>query len=162
MSGYKKHWQSLPVLPYDGTSGWSGSETSRERAITADRSGETKLRQNLTINHVRHQGERGLTWYELSEITNWHHGTSSGALSVLNKAGRLVRLKERRNKSSVYVTPEFVAGRAIAERKKGKLTLTLTLGVGVHVDDIKTDINCESLLRLAELGLIKNEWSWSE
>jgi len=161
MSGYKKHWQSLPVLPYDGTSGWSGSETSRERAITADRSGETKLRQNQTITHVRHQGMRGLTWYELSEITNWHHGTSSGALSVLNKAGRLVRLKERRNKSSVYVTPEFAGGRAIAERKKGKLILTMQLSAGVHIDDIKTDLNCESLLRLEEMGLIK-EWSWSE
>jgi hypothetical protein len=156
------NWSDTPILPYAGTSGWSGSETSRERAITADRSGATTLRQKQTITHVKHQGERGLTWYELSEITNWHHGTSSGALSVLNKAGRLVRLHEKRNKSSIYVTPEFVNGRKVAERKKGKLTLTLTLSAGVHVDDIKTDINCESLLRLAELGLIKDEWSWSE
>ena len=159
---FHKDWSNIPVLPYAGTSGWSGSETSKDRAITADKSGETKLRQSQTITHVRHQGVRGLTWYELSEITNWHHGTSSGALSVLNKVGRLVRLKERRNRSSIYVTPEFAEGRAIAERKKGKLTLTLTLGVGVHINDIKTDINCESLLRLAELGLIKDEWSWSE
>lgn len=104
----------MPVLPYAGTSGWSGTNTSKERAITADRNGETKLRQNQTITHTRHQGVRGLTWAELSEITNWHHGTSSGALSVLNKAGRLVRLKERRNRSSVYVTPEFVNGRTIS------------------------------------------------
>jgi len=106
-----------PILPYAGTSGWSGTDTSKERAIKADRSGETKLRQNQTMTHVRHQEFRGLTWSELSEMTNWHHGTSSGALSVLNKAGRLVRLKERRNRSSIYVTPEFVNGRAISIQK---------------------------------------------
>lgn len=101
-----------PILPYDGTSGWSGSDTSRERAITDDRSGKTRLRQSQTLTHLRHNGERGLTWKELSEITNWHHGQASGVLSVLHKAGLIARLKERRNKCAVYVANEYIYGRA--------------------------------------------------
>jgi hypothetical protein len=112
-----KDWSNMPILPYAGTSGWSGTDTSKERAVKADKSGETRLRQSQTLMHVRNQEFRGLTWSELSEITNWHHGTSSGALSVLNKAGRLVRLKERRKRSSIYVAPEFVNGRAVSIQK---------------------------------------------
>jgi len=107
----------MPVLPYAGTSGWSGSDTSKERAVREDSNGSTRLRQKLTFNHVRHQGERGLTWKELSEITNWHHGSSSGALSVLHKKGILVRLTERRNRCAIYVSPEFVNGRTLAQRE---------------------------------------------
>jgi hypothetical protein len=107
----------LPLTPYAGTSGWSGSDTSRERAIEQDRNGTTGLRQSQTLLHVRHQAERGLTWKELSEITNWHHGSSSGALSVLHKAGVLVRLTERRNRCAIYVSPEFRNNREIAKIK---------------------------------------------
>lgn len=106
-----------PLLPYAGTSGWSGSDSSRERAKTQDADGTTGLRQSQTLFYVRNQTERGLTWKELSEITNWHHGSSSGALSVLHKAGILVRLTQRRNRCAIYVTPEYVNGREIAERK---------------------------------------------
>lgn len=106
-----------PVLPYAGTSGWSGTNTSRERAITEDGNGTTGLRQRQTITHVRHQEFRGLTWKELSEITNWHHGQASGALSVLHKAGLIARLVERRNKCAIYVAPEFVNGRKYSLQK---------------------------------------------
>ena len=106
-----------PILPYAGTSGWSGTNTSKERAITQDRNGTTRLRQRETINHVTYQEERGLTWRELSEITNWHHGQSSGALSVLHKAGAIVRLTQRRKRCSIYVSPNFVNGREISLRK---------------------------------------------
>jgi hypothetical protein len=106
-----------PVLPYAGTSGWSGSDSSRERAKTQDADGTTGLRQSQTLFYVRNQTERGLTWKELSEITNWHHGSSSGALSVLHKAGIIVRLTQRRNRCAIYVTSEYINGREIAERK---------------------------------------------
>ena len=106
-----------PVLPYAGTSGWSGSDSSRDRAKTQDADGTTGLRQSQTLFYVRNQTERGLTWKELSEITNWHHGSSSGALSVLHKAGLIVRLTQRRNKCAIYVTSEYINGREIAQRK---------------------------------------------
>lgn len=104
------------LTPYAGTSGWSGSDTSHNRAVEADQNGTTRLRQREAVNHVSHQGERGLTWRELSEITNWHHGTSSGALSVLHKEGIIARLKETRNRCAVYVAIEYINGRPTVDR----------------------------------------------
>jgi hypothetical protein len=105
------------ILPYAGTSGWSGSETSKQRATDADKSGKTRVRQVLALNHIRHNADRGLTWKDLSEITNWHHGTASGVLSVLHKAGKIERLKQTRDKCAIYVAPEFVLGSVTAKPK---------------------------------------------
>lgn len=109
---------SLPVTPYAGTSGWKGSEASRDRAIEDDADGTTGKRQKQTLVALGEAGIRGLTWKELSEITGWHHGQSSGCLSVLHLENMVARLTERRNRCSIYVLPAFVNGRAIAERKK--------------------------------------------
>lgn len=99
--------------PYAGTSGWSGSDTSEERARHADASGETEDRQQLTLRALRSAADKGLTYQELGSIFGWHHGKSSGALSVLHKVGEIARLTERRNKCLVYVLPEHVHGRPV-------------------------------------------------
>ena len=102
-------------LPYgrdgDRNSGYAGSETSRARAREADLSGVTAQRQRRTIIELSRSGGRGLTWKELADITGWHHGTTSGALSNLHKDGRISRLVEKRNKCKVYVTNADVDGR---------------------------------------------------
>lgn len=110
---------SLPELPYAGTSGHSGSETSRLRAVEADQSGTTADRQKRTLFFLERYGRQGLTWKELSTITAWHHGTASGVLSVLHKAGRIERLVERRNKCKIYVLKQYVNGRPY-EKHGGK------------------------------------------
>ena len=138
----------LPLTPYGGTMGWDGS-------------GATGLNQRLAYNHVAHQGERGLTWFELSEITNWHHGTSSGQLSVLDKLGLVVRIKERRNKSSVYVLPHYVKGREVVKRKKRKLTLVIDLADGVDRQTIIDYLNCVALCKLEEDNKEVIGWKWS-
>lgn len=102
--------------PYNGTSGWSGTDTSRDRAIESDTSGDTASRQRQTIGHLYLMGEEGMTWKELADITGWHHGQTSGALSVLHKAGKICRLMEKRNKCRVYVLPEYVNGRQTDEQ----------------------------------------------
>lgn len=107
----------LPVLPYGRTSGWSGSETSRERARNADRSGMTESRQAITLGLLRRAGIDGLTWRDLSEQTGWHHGTASGALSVLHKDGQIARLSERRDKCQIYVSRENVLGRPTSDHQ---------------------------------------------
>ena len=109
---------TLPLTPYAGTSGWRGSEASRERVIEDDANGTTSQRQRMSLHRVQTQGERGLTWKELGEIENWHAGQSSGSLSVLHKEGFIYRLKEKRNRCSIYVTEEFIKGREISEYKK--------------------------------------------
>lgn len=107
---------TLPVLPYAGTSGWSGSEASRDRALENDSMGRTTKRQAETMLELLKAKEKGLTWLELGEIKGWHHGTASGVLSVLHKIDGIVRLKEKRNRCSVYVMRGFVNNREISER----------------------------------------------
>ena len=106
-----------PITPYAGTSGWSGSETSKDRAINEDLDGTTLDRQQLVILNLMKAEERGLTWHEVADLNNWHHGQASGVLSVLHKEGIITRLKERRNKSAVYVLPDYINGREASERK---------------------------------------------
>lgn len=101
----------MTYLPYNGTSGWSGSDTSEARAIDADASGTTGRRQEEVVKHLRDSGSRGLTWVELQQVMPLHHGTLSGALSVLHKEGVVARLSESRGRCKVYVLPEFVGDR---------------------------------------------------
>lgn len=107
----------FPELPYNGTSGWSGTETSRERATQNDSEGTTKSVQVKTLQLLLEAGRRGLNWRELAEVTGLHHGGASGVLSVLHKTNRVERLTEVRNKCKVYVHPLFVEGRNIEQFK---------------------------------------------
>ena len=109
-----------PQLPYNETSGHSGTDTSRERALHADRSGRTALRQAQALNLLSQRKIAGLTWKEFSEITGLHHGTASGVLSVLHKTGRIARLKETRNGCKVYVDVFCVQGRVIEKQGRKK------------------------------------------
>lgn len=101
----------LPVLPYNGTSGWSGSQTSRDRATLQDGDGTTSERQRLALRYLRSAGYSGLTWKEAAELTGLHHGAISGVLSVLHKQGLIKRLKFARSRCQVYVLPQHVDGR---------------------------------------------------
>jgi len=105
--------QIQPELPYNGTSGHSGTDTSKQRALDADRSGKTALRQAQALNLLGQRQVTGITWKEFSEITGLHHGTASGVLSVLHKAGRIARLKETRKGCKVYVDLRCINGRVI-------------------------------------------------
>lgn len=101
------------ALPYAGTSGWSGSQTSYDRAVNQDASGITNKRQKQTLSELYWAGFDGLTWKELALSLNLHHGQASGVLSVLHKTGAIFRLKDRRNRCAIYVLPEFVNNRII-------------------------------------------------
>jgi DNA-binding MarR family transcriptional regulator len=109
-----------PELPYSGTSGHSGTDTSKARALNADRSGKTALRQAQTLNLLAQRKLLGITWKELSEITGLHHGTASGVLSVLHKAGRIARLKESRDGCKVYVDVACIQGRVVEKQGRKK------------------------------------------
>jgi len=101
----------LPVLPYAGTSGWSGTNTSKDRAFDSDSTGKTKRSQIDALKAINNLGTFGITWKELSEITRWHHGLSSGVLSILHKEGIISRLLEKRGKCRIYVANHKVDGR---------------------------------------------------
>lgn len=110
--------KELPLLPYAGTSGWAGSEASRDRAVAADKNGSTRARQKATLDFLARAGSTGATWQELSDASGWHHGVASSVLSVLHKEGLVTRLRERRARCSVYVMPDFVNGRPTEGRRR--------------------------------------------
>ena len=105
----------LPITPYNGTGGWSGSETSRQRAEHEVQNGTLSERQNVTFRFISVMGAHGATWKELATAYNWHHGQASGVLSNLHKDGFIVRLTETRSRCAVYVIPEFANNRDVSE-----------------------------------------------
>lgn len=108
----------IPLTPYAGTSGWRGSEASHDRVVEDDSTGVTTKRQNQALRDLAEAQWRGLTWKELGDLHGWHAGQSSGCLSVLHLEGLVVRLKQRRNRCSIYVLPEHTLNRPISERKR--------------------------------------------
>lgn len=96
------------------TGGWSGSETSHERAVEAERSGRASRVRDAAWEVVRLGGLQGATWYEVSAALHCHHGSASSALSNLHMMGKVERLRERRGRSAIYVLPHAVNGRETA------------------------------------------------
>lgn len=98
------------ALPYNGTEGYAGSETSEARARDDVVSGTASKRQRYILILAGRAKERGITVAELRDAS-LHHGRVSGALSVLHKVGKLARLTEVRGRCKVYCLPEYVNGR---------------------------------------------------
>src|SRR5687768_3793177 len=99
-----------PALPYAGTEGYAGSDTSRERALREAIDGVASKRQRFLLILASRAKERGVTVADVRD-QSLHHGRVSGALSVLHKTGKLARLRETRERCKVYVLPEYVNGR---------------------------------------------------
>lgn len=98
----------MTSLPYAGTQGWSGTDTSKERAERDARDGTAHDHQRWTLKRLGLLGHTGITVAELRNDTGWHHGVASSVLTVLHKDKRISRLVERRNRCKVYVLPEYV------------------------------------------------------
>jgi len=135
------------LYPYAGTSGWSGSQTSLLRALDEDASGETAGRQRTALDDLVQSGSRGLTWKELGDKHGWHHGKSSGVLSVLHKEGRIARLTLQRDRCAVYVMPNNLEGRPTSAHRstqasKDKLVVEQLRGLAEkYVGDLYVPMN---------------------
>jgi hypothetical protein len=99
-----------PSLPYAGTEGYAGSDTSKDRALSEAVDGTASKRQRFILILAHRAKERGITVADVRDQV-LHHGRVSGALSVLHKVGKLARLRETRDRCKVYVLPEYVNGR---------------------------------------------------
>lgn len=97
----------VPYRPYKGTAGWSGTDTSKARAINNIASGREENNQARALAYLKLAGTNGMTWKELADGTGWHHGTASGVLSVLHKSGAIVRTIKVRNRCKIYVHQNF-------------------------------------------------------
>lgn len=75
-------------------------------------------RQRAVLEYLAKCGPMGATWNEVASALSLHHGSASGALSALHREGRVVRLKEKRGKSSIYLLPKFEwSGETVPYRK---------------------------------------------
>jgi hypothetical protein len=94
-------------VPYNGTAGWSGTDTSEQRALDNIYSGREENNQQLALRLLKNADINGLTWKELATATGWHHGTASGVLSVLHQSGAIVRTYVVRNRCKVYAHQNY-------------------------------------------------------
>ena len=97
----------VPYRPYKGTAGWSGTDTSKARAINNIASGQEANNQVRALSYLKLAGVNGMTWKELSEGTGWHHVNTSGILSVLHQSGAIVRSVKVRNRCKIYVHQDY-------------------------------------------------------
>jgi hypothetical protein len=98
---------SSAYVPYNGTAGWSGTDTSQQRALDNIHSGRELNNQQLALSILKSRGTEGATWKEIATETGWHHGTCSGILSVLHQSGAIVRTFTVRNRCKVYVHQNY-------------------------------------------------------
>lgn len=111
------------ALTYAGTSGYSGSDTSEQRARDEDSGGATAGRQRRVLDVLLSRGDMGATWQEVSNRLDLHHGQVSSVLTNLHRAGRIARLKETRHRCKVYVLPDHVRDREVDPPTKRRKSL---------------------------------------
>lgn len=90
----------------DETTGHVPRPASIERA-EREASDGTAADRALDILAILADEPFGLTWAELADRLNLHHGQVSGALSNLHKTGRVFMLREKRGKSHPYCHETF-------------------------------------------------------
>jgi hypothetical protein len=102
-----------------------GSETSKAAEPLRSEA------QIAVLAFLIQQGAYGATWRETQDHLlnldpdHWghvHHGSVSGALSVMHKTGRITRLAESRGGCEVYVTLDHINGRETRKRGTHRLT----------------------------------------
>jgi hypothetical protein len=73
-----------------------------------------------------------------------HHGQASSALSVLHKAGRIVRLAEKRNRCHVYVMPNEAVGRVVQPHGRKQQQVETTDAEIAALADVRAIIGPEA------------------
>jgi hypothetical protein len=125
-----------PALPYAGTSGWSGSQTSYERVKIVDESGATAKYQKMFLSDLRKAGNEGLTSREWGLMHDLEHQTYSSVPSVLHLGGFVARLTQRRGRHQIYVLLDWVNGRTLAPHKSNQKKILNCTNCG-HEMEIK-------------------------
>ena len=121
-----------PYVPYAGTAGWSGTDTSKERAMINLRTSREYNNQQKALALLKQVGSQGLTWKELSEQTDMHHGTATGVLSLLHKVGAIIRTTRVRDRCKVYMDIAFT-DKVMHELYKEKAKLCPHCGLDTNV-----------------------------
>jgi hypothetical protein len=127
-------------FPYAGTTGWAGSDTSRDRALQQDSDGTFNERETVAIDLLKMNKNHGATWRDLALYANLHHGQASGVLSILHKQEKIARLSDRRDKCAIYVLPEFINDRETSEHRNTRASENIAIILAVRELHTETEI----------------------
>lgn len=97
---------------YPNGIGHSGSETSEEASKRV-----TGKRSQQVFDQVAQMQHRGVTVREIEWMLKIGHGSASGALTRLHRAGYIARLQRKRDKQQIYMAIAFTAGQALSPYK---------------------------------------------
>lgn len=90
------------LMPYAGTAGFVEQPASKERAKRETANGKATKRARQIL-HLLSLNPEGLTYQQVGDLLNLHHGQSSGALSILHQNGVVFMLRKKINRCHVYV-----------------------------------------------------------
>lgn len=79
-------------------------------------------REQEIIDLLRSAGTTGMTWKEIAEHLDIHHGQASGCLSKLHREGTIKCLNEYRLRCRVYVLPGHVSSRQTIPYRRARTT----------------------------------------
>lgn len=97
---------------YAGTTGHSGTDTSRAQAEPHKHARV----QDLVLLYIGSRGQVGATIADLrAQFDYLHHGSLSSALTNLHRDGRLARLVDKRDRCHIYVLPVDVGDRPVEQ-----------------------------------------------
>lgn len=99
----------------DGTTGHVDRPASIERAHREADDGTAGERALAILGVLAHE-PLGVTWGEIADRLQLHHGQASGALSNLHKQGRVFMLRAKRGKAHPYVHDKYRDAYAPNER----------------------------------------------
>lgn len=94
------------MAPYDGTAGWTSTDTSEERAHREVADGSLSKRRRDVMDLMERSAGMGMTWIDVADTLDLHHGSASSVLSNLHAEGLIARTKRRRHGSRVYLKAE--------------------------------------------------------
>jgi hypothetical protein len=138
---------------------FSGTAASKRRSERRAKSGKTDSFQEEVLMFAKDAKARGITIGELRTLYKnvSHHGTCSGTLSVLHKAGKLVRLTEEREEQSIYVVPAYVLARSTSPyvSNEDKLRNRLAEEVSLAVRHADVPLNTPQDVLDIVLGVLK-------
>lgn len=141
----------------------AASDTSKARAVSEETSGVGEERRKLILQLLA-AAPHGLTWKELSALTELHHGQVSGLLSVLHGAGNIIQLRATRDKCHPYIHPRFTdhytERELVREPVKSRKTVELEFlrYLQEAVEDYLTDPTDDTLEMLSKAAAVVRSW----
>jgi len=92
---------------YNGTAGYVNRPASKERALRQKENGILSNQAKRVLDLLHYSGRDGMTWRELGDALDLHHGQISGLLSNMHQKGMVFSLVQIRDKCHPYMHKDY-------------------------------------------------------